>query len=211
MPGRAAGHRVFLQLAFSHAGWFDSGLCHRNGCECRPSCRGHEWSTAAGRAGKGQMACAVSTGGACVGISAKGAPAAGNARMPHGDGPSWCCWWYKRLRKQRKCDCGWAWNVSVHPAGHQRKHRPQHTTHPGSEVIRHRGKWGKPESVSPYSFIHGAPMRYSGCSYSGTVNACWMPPSIGNTEAVMNPESSLARNATVPASSFSVPKRPNGI
>src|SRR5665213_3567739 len=48
--------------------------------------------------------------------------------------------------------------------------------------------------------LRGCVHEYSG-SYSGMVNACWMPPSSGNTEAVMNPESLLARNATVPASS----------
>jgi hypothetical protein len=44
----------------------------------------------------------------------------------------------------------------------------------------------------------------------GTVNAAGMPPSTGKAAPVTKPASSLARYATVPASSASVPKRPMG-
>jgi hypothetical protein len=37
-----------------------------------------------------------------------------------------------------------------------------------------------------------------------------MPPSSGSAAAVMNPESSLARNAIVPAATAKVPNRPIG-
>ena len=48
------------------------------------------------------------------------------------------------------------------------------------------------------------------CRQDGTVKAAVMPPSIGKADAVTKPASSLARYATVPASSSTVPKRPIG-
>ena len=50
----------------------------------------------------------------------------------------------------------------------------------------------------------------SAVAHDGTVKADVMPPSSGKAAPVMKPASSLARYATVPASSSSVPKRPIG-